>query len=135
MTTKTKTTTPPAPEASRPPCLCGCGETPKGRRARFLPGHDARYHASLRAEPEFVVTDEWNLPTDPDGLLKWLKEADVTLAAFRQMPVWANAPADLVAALALPTAPVPVKAPTPPRSPARRRTVKGGTPETVGSDS
>lgn len=39
--------------AGRPPCLCGCGGYPKGRKARYLPGHDARHHAALkRAEAE-----------------------------------------------------------------------------------
>lgn len=28
------------------PCLCGCGETTKGR---FAPGHDATHHQRLRA--------------------------------------------------------------------------------------
>lgn len=36
-----------APEAPREPCLCGCGETPKGKKARFIPGHDAQLKASL----------------------------------------------------------------------------------------
>lgn len=30
----------------RPPCLCGCGEFPKSKTAKFMPGHDARYHAA-----------------------------------------------------------------------------------------
>jgi hypothetical protein len=34
----------------RPPCLCGCGGYPKGKTARFIPGHDARYHAALRRQ-------------------------------------------------------------------------------------
>ena len=29
-------------------CECGCGGEPKGKKARFLPGHDARYHAMIR---------------------------------------------------------------------------------------
>jgi hypothetical protein len=32
----------------RPPCLCGCGGTPKGKKSRFIPGHDARYHAAQK---------------------------------------------------------------------------------------
>lgn len=36
-----------APE--RPSCLCGCGETPKSRRAAFLPGHDKRFHDAIGA--------------------------------------------------------------------------------------
>ena len=27
---------------TRQPCLCGCGETPKGQSSRYLPGHDLR---------------------------------------------------------------------------------------------
>ena len=35
-------------------CLCGCGGTPKSAKARFVPGHDARYHAAekRRADAE-----------------------------------------------------------------------------------
>jgi len=36
-------------KANRAPCLCGCGGFPKGKKARFLPGHDARYHARQKA--------------------------------------------------------------------------------------
>lgn len=32
----------------RDPCLCGCGGYPKGAKARFIPGHDARYHAAQK---------------------------------------------------------------------------------------
>ncbi len=40
-------------KAERPPCVCGCGGFPSKRRSRFLPGHDAKYHAGLkRAERE-----------------------------------------------------------------------------------
>lgn len=28
-------------------CLCGCGGTPKRKRSKFLPGHDAQLKASL----------------------------------------------------------------------------------------
>lgn len=35
----TKTT--PTPPTGRV-CMCGCGAAPRGRRSRFLPGHDAR---------------------------------------------------------------------------------------------
>jgi hypothetical protein len=27
---------------TRPPCLCGCGQHPRGPRSRFMPGHDQR---------------------------------------------------------------------------------------------
>lgn len=36
----------PAPE-TREPCLCGCGGIPKGKKARFMPGHDAQFKAAL----------------------------------------------------------------------------------------
>ena len=38
--------TPRANKASasnmRPPCLCGCGNVPRGKHSRFMPGHDQR---------------------------------------------------------------------------------------------
>ena len=34
-------------EGGRPSCLCGCGGTPSGKKARFIPGHDARYKGML----------------------------------------------------------------------------------------
>lgn len=34
---------------TRPACLCGCGQTPKGETARFMIGHDARYKSQLIA--------------------------------------------------------------------------------------
>ena len=51
MTTPKTATVPtvePETEPTRPPCLCGCGGTPKGKKARFLPGHDARYHSDQK---------------------------------------------------------------------------------------
>jgi hypothetical protein len=42
---------PKAEEAQdRPPCLCGCGGFPKGKNARYVPGHDARHHAAIKRE-------------------------------------------------------------------------------------
>ncbi len=38
----------PASGPEHPPCLCGCGGFPKGKKARFLPGHDTRYHAAQK---------------------------------------------------------------------------------------
>lgn len=35
--------------AERPPCLCGCGLVPAGRKARFRPGHDARWYSAQKA--------------------------------------------------------------------------------------
>lgn len=31
----------------REPCLCGCGLTPLGKKARFIPGHDAKLRSRL----------------------------------------------------------------------------------------
>lgn len=37
----------------RPACECGCGGFPKGKRSRFVPGHDAKLHsAQKKAEAE-----------------------------------------------------------------------------------
>ena len=35
-------------QPERAPCLCGCGGFPKGPKSRFIPGHDARYHAAQK---------------------------------------------------------------------------------------
>lgn len=37
-------------EVKHAPCLCGCGETPKGKNARFVVGHDARLKGRLLNE-------------------------------------------------------------------------------------
>ena len=42
--TETETTT----EPQRDPCMCGCGDTPKGKKSRFVAGHDARYHSAQK---------------------------------------------------------------------------------------
>jgi hypothetical protein len=34
--------------AGRAGCLCGCGGFPKGKRSRYVPGHDARHASALR---------------------------------------------------------------------------------------
>ena len=36
------TTIKPAASITRQPCLCGCGNFPRGKRSRFMPGHDQR---------------------------------------------------------------------------------------------
>lgn len=41
----------------RAPCLCGCGGFPKGRKSRFVPGHDARYHGALKRAARAVADD------------------------------------------------------------------------------
>lgn len=38
----------PKPAKAGQDCTCGCGGVTKG--GRFLPGHDARYHAALKRE-------------------------------------------------------------------------------------
>lgn len=38
----------PAEAKERAACLCGCGGFPSKPSSRFLPGHDARYHAALK---------------------------------------------------------------------------------------
>lgn len=49
MTTKrTPKTETVATEPVREPCLCNCGGTPKGKNARYLPGHDARHASALK---------------------------------------------------------------------------------------
>lgn len=52
MTAKTKKTTERAPRAT---CLCGCGDEPIGKKARYLPGHDARHHAAMKAAGQKVT--------------------------------------------------------------------------------
>lgn len=60
--TDTDTAVAEAPETPREPCLCGCGQIPKGKRARFIPGHDAQLKAALyrtiRSTEEGVTADE-----------------------------------------------------------------------------
>jgi hypothetical protein len=34
------------------PCLCGCGESVRGKKSRFRPGHDARLHGELKRNLE-----------------------------------------------------------------------------------
>jgi hypothetical protein len=33
-------------------CLCGCGESVRGKKSRFRPGHDARLHGELKRNLE-----------------------------------------------------------------------------------
>lgn len=39
----------------RAACLCGCGGFPKGRRSRFVPGHDARWYAAQKRAGKAVA--------------------------------------------------------------------------------
>jgi hypothetical protein len=41
-------------------CECGCGGSPKGKRSRFLPGHDARMHGAAKAPARALASS----PTD-----------------------------------------------------------------------
>lgn len=50
-------------ETPRPACRCGCGATPKGKKARFIPGHDARLRGILLRA--IAAADEEN-PTADD---------------------------------------------------------------------
>lgn len=34
------------------PCLCGCGESVRGKKSRFRPGHDARLYGELKRNLE-----------------------------------------------------------------------------------
>jgi hypothetical protein len=58
MTTRTKklvTPTMAKAPAAHAPCLCGCNLIPAGKKARYLPGHDARHHAALKAAGQKVA--------------------------------------------------------------------------------
>jgi hypothetical protein len=48
---------------SRLPCLCGCGGFPKGKKARFVPGHDARYHSAQKKAAK--ATESPEAPANP----------------------------------------------------------------------
>ncbi len=41
---------PTAPQDSRTRCLCGCDGTPKGKKSRFVMGHDAKLRSELAAQ-------------------------------------------------------------------------------------
>lgn len=57
MATDTKEKAPRAAKVKEPQaCLCGCGGSTKG--GRFLPGHDARYHARVKAAMTAGKTQE-----------------------------------------------------------------------------
>ena len=49
------TEAPRGASAERVSCLCGCGQTPKGKKAKFLMGHDNRLYGeikrNLRSDP------------------------------------------------------------------------------------
>lgn len=47
-------------------CGCGCGGSPRGKKSRFLPGHDARRH-SVRAR----VAEAAAIPDEPPGKITW----------------------------------------------------------------
>lgn len=39
-------------------CWCGCGQPVKGKKARFVPGHDARLYAMIRKIEEGTVDED-----------------------------------------------------------------------------
>lgn len=39
-----------AREESSNTCLCGCGGTPKLKKSKFMPGHDARYLSAQKGK-------------------------------------------------------------------------------------
>jgi hypothetical protein len=139
--TKQNEQEPPAIATGRPACLCGCDGFPKGKKARYLPGHDAKHHAAQKKartrsalkgdELSLRVLEEWNLPTERAAFLAWLEEADVSLDEFRTYPAWRNAPRDLQAAL---VAPAPANAPDRAQGPSRRPARRGDTSRPPGSD-
>ena len=55
------------PKVDRAPCLCGCGGTPKGKKSRFIPGHDARYHA---AQKRATIIEQAPPVESEDGIIR-----------------------------------------------------------------
>ena len=53
----TKTTKPAASAPAARVCMCGCGAAPRGRRSRFLPGHDARLRGILVRAADAALDD------------------------------------------------------------------------------
>lgn len=47
MAKQATTEEPRAAATTRAACLCGCGATPLGRKARFITGHDGRLMGNL----------------------------------------------------------------------------------------
>lgn len=92
----------------RPPCLCGCGGTPKGKKSRFIPGHDARYHAAQK-KAAAVAIEQLPPVTLPDGTIQ-----EVVRDHRRTRR--------------------PAKAQDRPPAPSRRRAVKGDTSLEPGSE-
>jgi hypothetical protein len=43
------------PQAPRSPCECGCGGFPSSKAGRFLPGHDAKFHAAQKGPKEPII--------------------------------------------------------------------------------
>ena len=85
------------PKVDRAPCLCGCGGTPKGKKSRFIPGHDARYHA---AQKRATIIEQLPPVESEDGIIReFTRESS-------------------------PVTPVRAKAQEAPPAPSRRRAVK-----------
>jgi hypothetical protein len=41
---------------TRQPCLCGCGNFPRGKHSRFMPGHDQRINSATRSALQRPLT-------------------------------------------------------------------------------
>lgn len=83
---------------ARATCGCGCGESPKGKKARYLPGHDARFHAARRAAGQEVtyVTPAGKREKAAEAA-KARRVAALTEANYRSDAALALQEADLVA--------------------------------------
>lgn len=46
-------------------CGCGCGNAPAGKKSRFMPGHDAKFYASLNPtlSPKVTKTGDHTVDT------------------------------------------------------------------------
>lgn len=68
---------------TRPECLCGCGGTPKGKNARYLPGHDAR-HLSVMKKAAAEAASEPKIA--PDRPRRARRPAAVKESATKALP-------------------------------------------------
>lgn len=75
-----------ATNIERTPCLCGCGDIPKGKTSKFMPGHDARFYAGRtkdeRARTELRRTTIMAPDDVLDRLQRGAAERGVSLAAL-----------------------------------------------------
>lgn len=50
-----------AASVARPPCACGCGGTPAGKRSVYLPGHDTKHRSAFKAaHPRRKIRFVWD---------------------------------------------------------------------------